>query len=205
MCSKKDYTTIQCKNCSIDISVCKYELTRKNPHKGLCRVCAMEKKSKDIKAKTSRDDIYLKKQLRNIKARCSGKYDKYASYTKKGIQLCVEWKRNPQVFIDWAKANGWKRNLTIDRINNDGNYEPNNCRWISNEQNVLESEVSRKSRGVSKYIGVWFRKDTKKWSVDVRVDKKKVNLGCFNNEEDAMMAREKYIIENKIPYLKRNT
>ena len=58
----------------------------------------------------------------------------YHRYGGRGIQVCKEWLRSAP-FIEWALNNGYQDNLTIDRIDNDGNYEPSNCRWITNEEN----------------------------------------------------------------------
>lgn len=55
----------------------------------------------------------------------------YKYYGGRGIVICDEWLSSSQAFFDWAMANGYQENLTIDRINNDGNYEPQNCRWVS--------------------------------------------------------------------------
>jgi len=54
------------------------------------------------------------------------RYDRYGG---RGIMVCDEWKNDFAVFRDWAVANGYKDNLQIERVNNDGNYEPANCQW----------------------------------------------------------------------------
>lgn len=65
----------------------------------------------------------------NPKVKC------FHNYGGRGITMCMEWERNPTAFIDWAIENGWQPGLQCDRINNDGNYEPGNCRFVTNRQN----------------------------------------------------------------------
>lgn len=57
----------------------------------------------------------------------------YNRYGGRGITVCDEWKNNFQAFYDWAISTGWSKELAIDRVNNDGNYEPSNCRWATDK------------------------------------------------------------------------
>lgn len=63
----------------------------------------------------------------------------------KAISVCEEWLESYQAFKEWAMANGYADNLTIDRINNEGNYKPSNCRWIT----MKEQSKNRRKRGTA--------------------------------------------------------
>lgn len=58
----------------------------------------------------------------------------YESYGGRGIQVCDEWKDNFQAFYDWSMENGYSDDLSIDRQENEGNYEPSNCRWTTRKE-----------------------------------------------------------------------
>lgn len=85
-------------------------------------------------------DKYNNKQVYrlydNIKTRCYNiKCGHYKSYGARGIKLCEDWLNSRFKFYNWAINNGWKKGLQIDRIDVNGNYEPSNCRFVTNITN----------------------------------------------------------------------
>jgi len=73
----------------------------------------------------------------DMKQRCYNKNNKtYRWYGEKGIKICNEWLDNPLLFEEWSLQNGYEDNLTIDRIDEDKDYSPDNCRWIENVENA---------------------------------------------------------------------
>lgn len=79
----------------------------------------------------------LKFVFSNMKSRCYNENDKcYKFYGKKGIKICSKWLCNPREFEMWALNNGYEQHLSIDRIDANLDYSPENCRWISLSENT---------------------------------------------------------------------
>lgn len=85
-----------------------------------------------------------------MKQRCyNPNHRAYKYYGARGIKVCDEWKNGSKVFIEWALEKGYRENLTIDRIDVDGNYEPSNCRWVTQaEQNKNRCFGRRKEESI---------------------------------------------------------
>ena len=73
----------------------------------------------------------------DMKQRCyNSKHKRYKDYGGRGITICPEWANDYTKFRDWALSHGYKENLQINRIENDGNYEPSNCNWVTRTENI---------------------------------------------------------------------
>lgn len=90
-------------------------------------------KKKNTKHNKSYSRIYFIWQ--SMKDRCYNKHNKnYKNYGQRKIKVCNEWKKDFMNFYNWSINNGYKNDLTIDRIDVNGNYEPSNCRWATIKQ-----------------------------------------------------------------------
>ena len=94
----------------------------------------------------------------NKKSRCyNPKASRYEHYGGKGITVCTEWRDNFQAFHDWAISHGYRDDLSIDRIDVNGNYEPGNCRWATAKKQSNNLSVNRKItfNKVTKTLSEW--------------------------------------------------
>jgi hypothetical protein len=89
---------------------------------------------------------------KGMRGRCCNPQDKdFKYYGARGIKLCKQWQQVEQ-FRDWALAHGYAANLTIDRIDNDGDYAPENCEWVTSSENTRRRH--QRSRGGQEASGV---------------------------------------------------
>lgn len=101
---------------------------------GHTKSCGCYVKDRNIEIHTTHGETHtrLYSIWLSMKNRCNNPKNKaYFYYGGKGVSVCEEWENSFESFRDWAKGNGYKSDLTLDRINPDGNYEPSNCRWAT--------------------------------------------------------------------------
>lgn len=138
----------------------------------------------------SKTTIY--KKYLGIKERCFNKNcEAYKYYGGRGITVCDEWKNNFQNFYDWAMSNGYKDNLTIERIDFNGNYCPENCKWIP------RSEQTKNRRNVHKITYKGKTQSLSDWARELNINFNTLYQRVITLKWDITKSFEK-------PILKRN-
>ena len=119
--------------------------------------------------------------------RCANPNDPaFKNYGGRGIAVCDSWKNSFENF--YADMGDRPEGLTIDRIDNDGNYEKSNCKWATRTEQVYNQRIRKDNKvGV---IGVSFYEDTHKYVAGIRSNGKKYYLGCFDTIQEAARARK---------------
>lgn len=196
----KDYINLWECQCSCDektiLIVPKNRLMNGQKSCGCLRKKALSEKRSKHKMSNSR--IY--KTWINIKRRClNTNFAQYLNYGGRGITICGEWldKENGFMnFYNWAMENGYNDKLSIDRINVNGNYEPSNCRWTTNEvqQNNKTNNINITIDGKTKNM--------QQWCEELNINRGTFNSRYINNSDinnllKPIRPRIKYItIEN---------
>ena len=121
---------------------------------------------------------------------------RYKDYGGRGIKICDEWKSSFKNFKTWSLNNGYDDSLTIERIDNDKDYCPENCKWASYQ--IQSSNQRIRKDNSSGYRGVHFHSGTLKWVSNIQINRKRISLGYYKTAEEAHEARIKYIREHNL-------
>jgi hypothetical protein len=132
-----------------------------------------------------------------IKQRCYNKNSKsYKYYGERGINLFEPWKNDFMKFYNYIKSlpDYGKENYSLDRIDNNGNYEPNNLRWSSRHIQCTNQRMRKDNK--SNYVGI--TKHLNKYECGITINKIYYYLGIYDTPEEALKIRNKYITDNNL-------
>ncbi len=140
----------------------------------------------------------LYETFQGMKSRCykKGRKDQ-KHYYDKNIKICKEWLDNSEIFFKWALRNGYKDNLTIERIDGLKDYSPDNCKFESyhiqatNKPKIMNTNTSG-------YKGVTFVKTRNKYNARIMINGKRKLIGNYNTAREAGQAYDDYIINNNL-------
>ena len=119
----------------------------------------------------------------------------YKYYGERGITVCKEWD-DYEKFRKWALSNGYKDNLTIDRKDVNGNYCPENCRWV----NMSIQNANRRNIGKCEYIGVSLSSNGSSYVTSIKYKGKIIFYFRSRSKNECAEKRNKFILENNLPY-----
>lgn len=134
----------------------------------------------------------LERVYDNMLSRCNtSTNESYENYGGRGIRVCDRWSQVATGFPSFVEDMGERpKGMTLDRIDNDGNYEPSNCRWATKYQQASNTRVSLE------HTGVMWNKERKRWTPRIFVAGKQVWLGTYTDKELAIKARRDYMTQN---------
>ena len=131
--------------------------------------------------------------------RCTNlEHRSYKWYGARGITVCEEW-QDVTNFVAWAESTHPNmEGYTLDRIDNDKGYSPENCTWSDKTTQAINQRMQKNNK--SGYVGVIWHSRNKKWGANIRINKILKQIGPFKTLEEAIQARDNYIIKNNLPH-----
>ena len=136
---------------------------------------------------------------RSMRGRCINPKDRgYKNYGGRGITVCEEW-LDVRNFIAWCEmTHPNTEGISLDRIDNDKGYSPENCRWADKTTQAYNKRMQKSN--TSGFVGVSYYDNIKKWRAKITVNKILKHIGLFLTIEEAVQARDNYIIENNLSH-----
>lgn len=145
---------------------------------------------------TSKNRLY--NIYHKIKARCFNENCiDFPYYGGRGITVFEDWLNDFFIFRNWALSNGYSDDLSIERVNVNGNYTPDNCTW---ENDSVQANNKRTySNNTSGFRGVVWHGRIKKWHAKVPVNGKYLHIGYYDDKLIAAKERNEFIINKNLP------
>ena len=139
------------------------------------------------------------KLIKDLGLRFIPRGDRRRTYGLFECQYCGEEWLDVRNFVAWGESTHPNtEGYTLDRIDVNGNYEPSNCRWADRTTQNINQRM--KKNNTSGFVGVSWDKTHQFWLSYIHLNKKRYNIGSFKTIEEAVQARDNYIIENKFPH-----
>lgn len=131
-----------------------------------------------------------------MKTRCTCKTSvNFPYYGARGVTVCREWTNSYLSFRNWALSHGYRETLQIDRKDVNGNYTPENCRWVTRIQQMQNCR-KRSNATTSRFKGVSWCANATQWRVQLCKNGKPLHIGLFVSEEEAAHAYDQAAIEH---------
>ena len=180
----------ECQYCNIE-----FEARTKDIKSGNTKSCGCQKGG--ITHGRSNSRFY--KTWTDMIRRCTNhKATGYKNYGARGITVCDEW-LDVTNFVAWCEETYPNiKGYSLDRIDNDKGYSPDNCRWTDATTQNINQRI--KKNNTSGFVGIYWNNKNNNWRTCIHLNKVRYNIGSFKTIEEAVQARDNYIIENKFPH-----
>ena len=184
---KATYGLFECQYCGKQ-----FECATNNINSGHTKSCGCQSTYNNLYGLSKSRFYEIWKAMRD---RCNNpKHKVYKNYGGRGITVCEEW-LDIANFVAWAEATHPNiEGVSLDRIDNDKGYSPDNCRWATRE--IQNTNQRMRKTNTSGFVGVSWIKHQNKWEAYITVNCIKVHLGVFKTPEEAAKIRDKYIVKN---------